>query len=80
MAVSLVYPEKENEEKKETKKPKAKNIRRMASVKRSKVEVMKEIQKDVEKTRSNSKTPVSDSSRWSGDLVDDCSAIVWGME
>ena len=69
MAVNIVYPEKENEEKKETKKPKAKNIRRMASVKRSKVEVMKEIKKDVEKRDPTRERPLV--------ILQDGAVILW---
>jgi hypothetical protein len=69
MAIRLVYPEQLEKEKKES--PKGQNIRRMASVKRSKEEVMSEIKKDVEKRDPTRKRPLV--------ILQDGAAILWSL-
>ena len=71
MTANLVYPEKQQEKKKANESPKAKNIRRMASVKRSKEDVMKEIRKDVEKRDPERKRPLV--------IVQDGATILWTL-
>jgi hypothetical protein len=71
MAIRLVYPEQLEKEKNDKESPKGQNIRRMASVKRSKEEVMSEIKKDVEKRAPTRKRPLV--------ILQDGATILWTL-